>query len=247
MRLLASGERGAYKGRMSEDAKTGSTGPEGADKNALSEAIQSILDEGEKVRDRIQQVVAGSVNSEEFSVANLGKAAREVMAAAYQNIGDAVTKAVPKESEGALRDVVYGLGDAFGTAARSAGSAFEAATKQGKEFASDDVKRVTKELSDLGSTFVSAIADASKTAAGQAAEFANQASTHATKAAEDMKPHVESALTAAALHPVQLTKEAAQAGIDVSKQVAGSLFSVLGEFMNKAADAMKSADGDKAR
>ena len=56
---------------------------------------------------------------------------------------------------------------------------------------------------------------------------------------QDFSEDTYRTLTAAAQHPVQLTQDAAKAGFEVTRQVAGSLFSVLGDMMNKAADAMK--------
>ncbi len=214
---------------------------ESRDTSKMSGAIQQILDEGQKVRDRIRDVVTGSVKDQEFSIAKLGKAASQVMQAAYKKLGAATEHAVPRDSEGALRDVVYGIGDAFGSAARSAGGALEAATRHGKAFAAEDIKKVTLELGKLGSTLVSSVADAGQSAAGHAAGFANSAAGHATKAAEEIKPTVEGALAAAAQHPVEVTVDATKAGVDMTRQVAGSLFSVLGDFMHKAAEVIGDA------
>ena len=221
---------------MSEDAKS---------KRLVTDVIQVILEEGRQVRDRIKKIVASSAQDEEFSVASLGKAARNVMQAAYETVGQQVEKSVRRDQEGVLRDVVYGIGDAFGAAARAAGAAFESATKHGREFASEDVKRVTVELRNLASTMIGSVTAAGESAVGHAADFAKSASQHATKAAAEIKPEVESALSAAAQHPVTLTKEAAKAGVDVSRQVAGALFSVLGDMMNKAAAAMKGEGADE--
>lgn len=220
---------------MSEDVK--------GDRPA-TDAIRVIIEEGRQIRDRIKRLVAASAQDEEFSVASLGKAARNVMQTAYKAVGNQVEKSVPRDQDGVLRDVVYGIGDAFGAAAKSAGAAFESAKKNGREFASDDVKRVTVELRNLASTMVDSVVAAGDSAVGHAADFAKTASQHATKAATEIKSEVEGALTAAAQHPVTLTEEAARAGVDVTRQVAGTLFSVLGEMMNKAAAAMK-GDGDE--
>lgn len=215
---------------MSEEAKS---------KPSVKDAIQVIIEEGRQVRDHIKKIVASSVADEAFSIGSLGNAARNVMFTAYGAISKTVEKAVPRDQESVLRDVVYGIGDAFAAAAKSAGAAFESATRHGKEFASEDVKRVTAELKGLASTLVEAVRSSGKSAVGHAADLTKSASHHAVQAAEEIKPSVESALSAAAQHPVRLTQEAAKAGFDVSRQVAGSLFAVLGEMMNKAAEAMK--------
>jgi Family of unknown function (DUF6781) len=229
---------------MTEDAKS---------EPSVAGVIQAILEEGRNVRDRVQNLVASTARDEEFSVASLGKAARNVMRGAYETVNRQVEKSVPRDQDGVLRDVVYGIGDAFGAAAKTVGGAFESATQHGREFASDDVKRVTVELRDLGATMVESVAAAGTSAVGHAADFAKTAAQHATKAAEEIKPQVEGALSAAAQHPVTLTKEAAAVGVDATRQVAGALFSVLGEMMDKAAAAMRGpeasttaapADGD---
>jgi hypothetical protein len=210
----------------------------------VTDAIQVIVEEGRQVRDRIKKIVASSVADEEFSIGSLGRAARNVMLTAYGAISKTVEKTVPRDQESVLRDVVYGIGDAFGAAAKSAGAAFESATKHGKEFASEDVKRVTAELKGLASTLVDTVRSSGKSAVGHAADLTKSASHHAVQVAEEIKPSVEKALSAAAQHPVRLTQEAAKAGFDVSRQVAGSLFEVLGEMMIKAADAMKGESPD---
>lgn len=248
-RHLASTLSTSYKGWMSDNDQA-SNGSEDTEQSPVNEAVQKILTEGQKVRDRIRDVVTGSVKDQEFSVANLGKTARKIMGAAYQKVGETIESVVPRDSESTLRDVVYGIGDAFGTAARSAGSAFESATKHGKAFAADDVKRVTIELGKIGTTLISSVAEASKSAVGHAAEVAKGSADHATKAAEKIKPTVENALAAAAQHPVELARDTAKAGVDVTRQVAGSLFSVLGDLMHKAAEVMgdgsKPEDGEKS-
>lgn len=221
---------------MTQDAKS---------KRPVTDAIRVILEEGRQVRDRIKKIVASSVQDEEFSIATLGKAARNVMRAAYTAVADQVEKSVPRDQESALRDVVYGIGDAFGAAAKTAGAAFESATKHGREFASEDVKRVTVELRNLVSTLVDSVKTSGQSAVGHAADFAKTASEHAAKAAEEIKPAVEGALSAAAQHPVSVARDATKAGVEVTRQVAGTLFSVLGEMMNKAAEALKGEEPGK--
>ena len=216
--------------QMTEDTKS---------RRPVTDAIRVILEEGRQVRDRIKKIVANSVQEEEFSIATLGKAARMVMQAAYTAVADQVEKSVPRDQDSALRDVVYGIGDAFGVAAKTAGAAFETATKHGREFASEDVKRVTVELRNLASTLVDSVKTSGQSAVGHAADFAKTASDHAAKAAEEMKPAVEGALSAAAQHPVSVARDATKAGAEVTRQVAGTLLSVLGEMMNKAAEALK--------
>jgi len=209
----------------------------------VHETVEKILSEGEQVRDRIREMVTGSVKDQEFSAASLGNTARKVMGAAYRRVGETVENAVPRDSEGALRDVVYGIGDAFGSAARSAGRAFENATRHGKAFATEDVKRVTRELGQIGTTLVSSVKEASQSAAGHAAKVAKGTADHATQAAEEIKPTVEKALAAAAQHPIEIARDTAKAGVDVTRQVAGSLFTVLGDLMHKAAEVV--GDGTK--
>ena len=223
---------------MKEDAN--SSGP-------VNDVIRVIFEEGRQVRDRIKEIVASSVQDEEFSIATLGKAARNVMQAAYTAVANQVEKSVPRDQENALRDVVYGIGDAFGVAAKTAGAAFETATKHGREFASEDVKRVTVDLRNLAGTLVDSVKTSGQAAVGHAADFAKTASEHAAKAAEEIKPAVEAALSAAAQHPVSVARDATKAGVDATRQVAGTLFSVLGEMMNKAAEALKGEEpGDRA-
>jgi hypothetical protein len=218
--------------------------PRSPDSAPIDETVQKILDEGRQVRARIREVVSGSIQDQEFDASTLGNTARNVMGAAYQRVGDMIENAVPRDSEGALRDVIYGIGDAFGAAARSAGGAFESATKHGKAFATEDVKRVTQELSKISTTLVSSISDAGQSAAGRAAQVAKGTAGHAAKAAEEIKPTVEKALAAAAQHPVEIARDAAKASVDITRQVAGSVFATLGDFMHKAAGAI--GDSNKA-
>lgn len=218
------------------------------DPNPVNETVEKILSEGKQVRARIREMVTGSVKDQEFSAANLGNTAQKVMGAAYHRVGEMVESAVPRDSEGALRDVVYGIGDAFGSAARSAGKAFESASKHGRAFATEDVKRVTRELGKMGTTLVTSIKDAGQSAVGHTAQVARGTVDHATQAAEEIKPTVEKALAAAAQHPIEIARDTAKAGVDVTRQMAGSLFSVLGDLMRKAAEVVSDAtktDEDK--
>lgn len=208
-------------------------------KRPITDAIKVVVEEGQKVRERITKIVTDQMQGEEFSVANLGKTAKHVMETAVATTAGKVQEAVPPEKEGVLKDVVYGIGDAFGAAAKAAGTAFESAKAHGKEFASDDVKKVTVELKDMGSAFVDTISEAARSASDHGADFVKSSTEAAHVAAQEIKPQVEGALTAAAQHPVELTKDAAQAGVQAGRDAASSLFSVLGGMMQKAADALK--------
>lgn len=208
-------------------------------KRPITDAIKVVVEEGQKVRERVTKIMTDQMQGEEFSVANLGKTARHVMETAVATTAERVNKALPPESESVLKDVVYGIGDAFGAAAKAAGTAFESAKAHGKEFASDDVKKVTVELKDMASAFVDTISAAARSAADHGADFAKSSTDAAHEAAQQIKPQVEGALTAAAQHPVELTKEAAQAGARAGRDAASSLFAILGGMMQKAADALK--------
>ncbi len=216
----------SYNGAMTENE---------AGTRPIANAVGKILSEGQKVRERIAELVTSTMKGKDFRVSALAETATNVVTSAYQVVGAQVEHAVPRDQEGVLRDVVYGVGDAFGAAAQGVKQTFDDATTQGKSFASEDVARLGKEMSGMVATFVASVASAGTSAMGHATEFVQAATQHANTAAEEIGPSVESAMSAATSHPIELTSEAAKAGLAAGRQVAGSLFSVLGDIMHQAA------------
>ena len=84
---LTASERDAERARIRLE---GYARHEKAHRKERNELQRLTTTEGQKVRDRIRDVVTGSVKDKEFSVTNLGNAARKVMSAAYCKFGETV-------------------------------------------------------------------------------------------------------------------------------------------------------------
>ena len=60
----------------------------------VHETVEKILSEGERVRDRIREMVTGSVKDQEFSAANLGNTARKIVVD-FKGVANAAVSTLP--------------------------------------------------------------------------------------------------------------------------------------------------------
>lgn len=204
--------------------------------NALRARIDAIVREGRDVRGEVSRAVAdASVTLRE---------GREEMARVSSAVMDAAVTAASEstdapEGTGTLREVIDGLGDGFSTTAQAAQLAIQEARAKGRQFADDDLRKVAREFGSLGQLIVDTLEQAIKGVGGHLAGQADGLREHASRTLERVRPSLESAAGAATDAPKAFVKEAGEAGASAAQQAAGTLFTELGAFLQKAGERLR--------
>ncbi len=213
-----------------------------------AEAAESIVNEGQNIRDRVRELVVRAVRERGIGIDELRDLAREVFEGATNGIKDAL----PDEQQSVLRRVVDGLSDGLAVAANATKLAFEEARDRGQAFAEDDIQQTIDDLKSLEECFVESVAGAAGKAKSGARQQAGELATHARRAFGAARPAIEQALRAAAKHPVTLAGEAGRTGAGVTRKAAGSLLQAMGGLLDAAGqllaesgDAVKGDDSEE--
>jgi len=110
--------------------------------------------------------------------------------------------------------------------------ALEEAHSHGKAFAETDLHKMKSDLETLSKLFAETISEGVKKLNATGSEELQVLSEHASTASERLRPALEAALEAVREHPVDTATSAAHAGSDAVLKSAGSLFSLMGEFLS---------------
>jgi len=196
----------------------------------LQEQADAIVTQGQDVRTRIARLVAQTAERYHLDASGLIGLARSVLTGAAQ----AADRAVGHDPDSVLRQVVDGLSDGLSAAAVACRLTFEEARAQGQTFASEDLAKMRANLKTMGELFVDTVSTTAGKFHSQAAEQLRALRTHAENAKDRILPALTSALVAAGEHPVQFTTESAGAGLTVSRQALGSLFTAVGRRLQQA-------------
>ncbi len=196
----------------------------------IREQADAIVTQGQDIRSRIAHLVTDTCQKFHLNREGLVGLARSVM----EGSRSALDRAVGHDPDSVLRQVVDGLGDGFSVAALAARLTFEEAREQGRNFASEDLAKLRDDLKALSNLFVETVSKAAGKFRSLAADELGTLRAHAEKTRERVLPALEAALASAREHPLRFTGETAGAGLAVSRQALGSLFSALGRRLQEA-------------
>ena len=237
---MTSGEDHGGREYQPGDQQAEAGGPTGAETGAgqageeATQQAESIAAEGEDVRERVRRLVVDTFQNRRLEWDQMNDLTQQVLKGAAKGVQDTTAQ----QQESVLRSVVDGLADSYSGAADATRQALDDATQRGRQFAEDDLGRALRNLKALDERFIRTITDT--TAAGyDALTSQGQALIdHARRASESIRPSAEAALRAAKDHPTQLGSEAAQAGVEATRQTAGRLLNAMAGLLQGAGDAL---------
>lgn len=199
----------------------------------LRQQAESIVQRGKDIRQEITKLSAGAAEQFHRTKDGLVGLSRAVLDGA---VAGARQSAQP---DSVLREVVAGLADGLSTSAQALKLTLAEAKSGGRAYADEDLKKAAADFRDLGQQFAGTVKASVKGLGGQVADQLHHVSEHAARALDSVSPVFESAIKAAAEHPVQLGKEAVKAGAGAARQAAGVLFTELGSQLEKAGQKLR--------
>lgn len=214
-----------------------------ADSNSQKEISQEqvegkaeeIVVEGTRVTERVSALVLGALQLAEDGLDRYAKIAESVVSGAVKG----VERVVPDDAESTLRKVYNGLTDAGEKAAESLRLTFEEARERGKTFGEAEFDRTVEQLKNLEKELVDTLQGFTKRTSSEVSDQLEAVVRHAQRASSGMGASIQAALDAAKDHPTGLIKESAQAGVDLSKNLAGGILGAAAQFLDKAAKSLQ--------
>jgi hypothetical protein len=193
----------------------------------LRQQAEGIVKRGKDVQQEISKLAAGAADGFHRTKDGLTGLARAVLEGAAEGARQSA------QPGSVLREVVAGLADGLANSAQALKLTLEEAKSGGRAYADEDLKKAAGDFRDVGEQFNSAVKASLKGLGGELSGQLHNLSEHASRALDSAKPKFESAVRAAAEHPLQAGKEAVQAGAGAARQAAGVLFSELGSRLEK--------------
>jgi hypothetical protein len=202
----------------------------------LRQQAEHIVQRGQNVRQEISRLAAGAAEGFHRTKDGLLGLSRAVLDGAVDGARQST------RTDGVLREVVAGLADGLSTAAEALKLTLEEAKSGGRAYAEEDLKKAAADFREIGGQFAGAVKTSLKGLGAEVADQLHHFSEHAARALDAVKPKFESAIQAAAEHPVQAGKEAVQAGAGAARQAAGVLFTELGSRLQQAGQKLRRSE-----
>lgn len=201
----------------------------------LKQSAEEIVRRGNNVRVEISKLVSDSTNKFYETKDGLTQMAKAVTEGAVEAAKDSL----PDKSESVLHSVVDGLTDGLNKSIQAVRLTLEESSANSVHFAKDDLNKIAKDFRTLGEVFGSIISDTTSKLGGHLAQQGRTIGDHAKQTLQQVWPSLESAITAAAHHPVKLGKESLHAGTSAAQQAAGVLFSELGKRLQETGEKLR--------
>ncbi len=199
---------------------------------SVQAAVEEIVRSGVGVADR----VAGLIGRAAAQAQDAGEDLVDVARGAVTGAVDAVKTEEGSDRADLLKEVIQGLGQGFSNAALTARLAVEEARSHGKAFAETDLQKMRADLETLSRLYAETISDGVKKLSATSSEELSRLSEHASAAADRLRPALSAAVEAVREHPVDSATTAAHAGSEAVRKSAGSLFTLMGEFLSGVGD-----------
>lgn len=205
------------------------------DSHATARAqAEQIVTSGTDVRPRLAEVVAQNA-----SVSQQAGGLLALVRATVEGAREGLARAVPKDRDDILRQVVDGLGDGLSQAALAGRLALEEGASASQQFAGEDLTRLRDELTTLRDLFAETVERGLSTGKAFTTDQVTAAGKHVDRVAQRLGPAVTQALDAVRQHPVALAREGVQAAVSGGQCAAGALFQALGRMLQRAGDQMR--------
>lgn len=205
---------------------------------AIKEQIDAIVSKGDDIRKMVAKTVADAT-SNQLNKQGMLNLSQSVLDGATS----ALDKAVPRDPSNVLRQVIDGLGDGLSSASLATRLVVEEAKGRHETFAQEDLSQMKTNLQSVGNLFVDTIFQGASKLKSLTQADASALRTHAEQVLKRVRPSLESTLSTIASHPLQFGKESIVAGVNLSVQALGSLFSAIGRRIEEGGKRMA---GDEA-
>lgn len=192
--------------------------------------IANIVADGENIRGKVAEVVTTNADRIHLDRKGFVDLTRSVVDGAIA----ALDKAVRRDPDSVLRQVIDGLGDGLSSTALATRLAIEEAAAEERRFEDEDLARMTGDLRAAHDLFADTITQAAGNFRRKSAAELGSLRQHAEQTMKRLSPAVGAALTAMRDHPLQLGAESVAAGVNLSRQALGSLFASIGRQLEKA-------------
>jgi hypothetical protein len=204
----------------------------------VREQAEAVVTQGQDVRKQVAGVVTAGADQFHLNKQGLLALSQSVM----DGVKAALDKAVPQDPASVLRQVIDGVGDGLSSTALAARLAVEEAQAQQKNFADEDLSRMSTDLRTVGNQFVDIVSGTSKKFRSVTGAELSSLRHHAEQTVKRILPTINTTLAVMAKHPLQFGQESVEAGVRLSKQALGSLFAAVGHRMEEASKRL-SGDG----
>ena len=195
---------------------------------SVQEGVEEIVRSGIAISDRVAGLVSRAAVKAQDAGKDLGGVAQEAVTGAL----DAVEERDGSSRSDQFEEVIQGLAHGFSNAALTARLAIEEATSKGRAFAETDLQKMRSDLETLSSLYAETISQGIHKLGDVSSTEFSRLSEHAQAAAERLKPALAATVDAVREHPLESAQDAAQASGQAVMKTAGSLFSMVGEFLS---------------
>jgi hypothetical protein len=202
-----------------------------ADPRATVQAqAEEIVTSGKDIRPRLAKVVAEAACASEQAPEGLVALVRAVTDGAAAGLA----RAVPKDRDDVLRQVVDALGDGLSRTALAGQLAIEEAVSSSRHYSQQDLASLRDDLAALRELFAETVARGLKTCTALTKDQVTRAVTHTERVAENFGPAIARVLDVVRQHPLELARAGVKAGVSAGEGAAASLREGLGRMLEKA-------------
>jgi hypothetical protein len=205
------------------------------DRNAAVKAqAADIVSSGADLRPRLAEAVAQNAAASHQAGGLLA-----LVRATIEGAREGLARAVPKDQDDALRQVVDALGDGLSQAALAGQLALDEAAGSSRQFATEDLAGLRNDLTSLRDLFAETVEWGLSAGKAFTADQVAAAGRHADRVARRLVPAVAQALDAIREHPVTVAREGVQTAVSGGQCAAGALFQALGRMVQRAGDRIR--------
>ena len=187
-------------------------------------------------RDRVRELTYQAIRDRRLSPAGVSALVHQVL----EGASEAVDSAIPSSKRSVLRQVFDGLGDAFQTVGAAGVHAAESAAERGRTVARRTLPSTTKRVRSANDEFLAAVSSFAKHTKSELGDELDSLVKRARRAGSKAGDSARDAAHAADGRLLELTGEAARAGVSVARRAAGGLAMAAGGMFEGLRDAITS-------
>jgi len=198
--------------------------------SAVQAEAAAIVASGPEFQPQLTETVALAAANSHQTGENFVQLVKAVLA----GVREGFERAVPRDPDDALCQVVDAVGDGLARAALAGRLAIEEAGGSYRQFTGEDLGALCDDLKAVESMFTETVGRAFTGCKAFSGNQVTCAVTHASRVAERLQPAFARVFEAARRHPIVLAREGVQAGIGAGQGAAGALFQALGRLLMHA-------------
>jgi hypothetical protein len=197
--------------------------------------VENIVATGTEVRPQLAKVVTQNACESQQSGEGLVGLTQAVMDGARSGLA----RAVPKNRDDVLRQVMDALGDGLSQTALAGQLAIQEAGSNSKHFEKGDLARLRDDLTAVRDLFLETVDRGLSSCKALTDSQLATARQHAERVAERLRPVLAQVHEAIKEHPAAFAKESLQAIDSMGQGATGALFQSLGRKLQRAGEQMR--------